>query len=601
MDIADYGLLSDCNTAALVGRDATIDWYCPGRIDAPSVFARLLGPDAGHWTLQPAGDGDADRAYIDGTLVLRTSFTTPSGSIEILDALALTSTDQPHHIGRSVPHVLIRLVRGRSGTVRMTSELVARFDYGMTAPRIERHDDGAVTMRRGPRTLRLRSDADLHVTDHGVTAAFDVSDGAEVGFTLADAPTFGNQPPTDLDAATAISDTIAVWQSWMDLHQGYDGRHRDQVRHSALVLQGLTYQPSGAVVAAATTSLPEQIGGDANYDYRFTWLRDLSMTLQAQWVAACPDEASRYFRWLTTATGRLDDAEPQIMYGIEGERLLTEETLEHLPGYADSRPVRVGNAAWKQRQLDVMGEILNAAHLLRDQLQPLDEDTRAMLVNLADQAAARWNQPDAGMWEARDRHRHYLTSKVLCWVALDRAVRLSELLDAADRVQRWTDTRDEIHRTVRERGWSEHVGAYTGAFGSNHLDASVLLMPIVGFLDATDPRMRATIDRIERTLADGGALRRWKGEPGGFLLTAFWLVECLALAGDLDQAETWFDRAASHANNLGLFSEEIEPDTGRLTGNFPQAFSHVGLINAAWRLTRQARHDSADGEPEPPS
>lgn len=601
MDIADYGMLSDCNTAALVGRDATIDWYCPGRIDAPSVFARLLGPDAGHWTLQPAGDADADRAYIDGTLVLRTSFTTPSGSIEILDALALTATDQPHHIGRSVPHVLVRVVRGRSGTVRMTSELAPRFDYGMTVPRIERHDDGSATIRRGPRTLRLRSDAELHVTDRGVTATFDVSDGDEVGFTLADAPTYGNQPLADLDAATAIRHTIAVWRSWMDLHHSYDGRHRDQVRHSALVLHGLTYQPSGAVVAAATTSLPEQIGADANYDYRFAWLRDLSMTLQAQWVAACPDEASRYFRWLTTATGRLDDTEPQIMYGVEGERLLTEETLDHLPGYADSRPVRVGNAAWKQRQLDVMGEILNAAHLLRDQLQPLDDDTRVMLVNLADQAAARWDQPDAGMWEARDRHRHYLTSKVLCWVALDRAIRLSEMLDAGDRVQRWTDTRDEIHRAVLEQGWSDDVDAYTGAFGSNQLDASVLLMPIVGFLDARDARMRATIDRIEQILAEGGALRRWKSEPGGFLLTAFWLVECLALAGDLDRAETWFDRAASHANDLGLFSEEIEPGTGRLTGNFPQAFSHVGLINAAWRLTRQARHHSAGGEPEPPS
>lgn len=590
MEIADYGMLSDCNTSALVDRDATIDWYCPGRFDAPSVFARLLGPDAGYWSLRPDGHVDIDRTYVDGSLVLRTSFETGSGSVEIVDALALSPTDRPHHIGRAVPHLLARLVRGTSGTVRMTTELCPRFDYGMTVPRMEQDDDGGVTIRRGPLALQLRGDVELDVTDQGVSAMFEVSEGDEVGFTLAETAAYGQRPPTDRNAGTAITDTIAAWRSWMDAHRAYEGRHADLVRHSALVLQGLTYQPSGALVAAPTTSLPEKIGGDNNYDYRFVWLRDLSMTLQAQWVAACPDEASRYFRWLTAATGRLNDAEPQIMYGVEGERLLTEETLEHLPGYADSRPVRVGNGAWKQRQLDVMGEILNAAYLVRDQLDPIDPDTRTLLITLTDHAAERWEQSDAGMWEARDRRRQYVTSKVLCWVAVDRALRLRDLLDPDDdRIERWTRARDDIHRTILERGWSDNTRAYTGAFGSDRLDASVLLMPIVGFLDATEPRMRATIDRIEGTLAEGGAVRRWKGEPASFLLTAFWLVECLALAGDLDRAEDWFHRAAGHANDLGLMSEEIDPDSGRLTGNFPQAFSHVGLINAAWRLTRAKR------------
>ncbi|MDP8930236.1 MAG: glycoside hydrolase family 15 protein [Actinomycetota bacterium] len=568
--------------------------------DATSVFGRLLGSDAGHWSLRADADAELERSYVEDSLVVRTSFTTTTGRVDVLDALALTPGSRGHDIGRSVPHLLARLVRGVHGTVPMSTQILPRFDYGMTAPRIER-EYGAVTMRRGPLTLCLRSEVPLEVSDGGAGATFEVSEGQEVGFTLADARTFGDRPPALLEASDVIDDTVAGWRSWMDLHRSYDGQHSDQVRRSALVLQGLTFQPSGAIVAAATTSLPEAIGGDANYDYRFTWLRDLSMTLQAQWVAACPHEAARYFHWLTTATGSLDDAEPQIMYGVEGEQLLTEETLEHLAGYDDSRPVRVGNAAWKQRQLDVIGEILNAAHLLRDQLDPIDPEIRIMLVRLADQAAARWDQPDAGMWEARDRRRHYLTSKVLCWVALDRAVRLHDLLDAADRVERWSEVRDRIHRTVLDEGWSDDAGAYTGAFGSDRLDASVLLMPIVGFLPATDERMRATIDRIEDELAEGAAVRRWRGEPGGFLLTAFWLVECLALAGDLERAESWFERASGHANDLGLFSEEVEPSTGRLTGNFPQAFSHVGLINAAWRLTRQAGERDSSGEPEPPS
>lgn len=601
MEIADYGFLSDCNTAALVSRDATIEWYCPHRFDAPSVFGRMLDADAGHWALRPEGGFRSERSYVDDTLVLCTRFTTETGVVQVTDALVFEPGSRGHDIGREVPHVLARVVRGLEGEVSLSTELRPRFDYAMTVPRFARVD-GSVEMRRGPVTLRLRADGPLTIDGDRASATFMVEAGDEVGFTLGYGQTFSDIEWPDLAAGSVVADTIAGWRSWVELHHGYEGRHADLVRRSAIVLHGLSYQPSGAVAAAATTSLPERIGGDDNYDYRFTWLRDLSMTLEAQWVAACPDEASRFFAWLTAATGNLEDGrDPQIMYGLGGEQFLTEETLDHLAGFEGSRPVRVGNAAWRQRQLDVMGEILNAAHLLRDQLRPFEDDTRRMLVALADHAAARWEEPDAGMWEARDRHRPYVTSKVLCWVALDRAIRLVDDLDAGDHVDHWREVRERIHATVLEEAWSEETGAFAGAFGSDRLDASVLLMPIVGFLPADDARMRATIDRIEEELSEDWTVRRWRDEPGGFLLTAFWLVECLALAGDVDRAEAWFERTVDHANDLGLMSEEVEPGTGRLTGNFPQAFSHVGLVNAAWRLTRVASEDDGLDQPDPPS
>lgn len=587
MDIADYGLLSDSNTAALVSRDGSIDWYCPARFDAPSVFARLLDPEAGHWSVRPTADAETERGYVGDTLVLRTRFRTSTGTVEVLDALALRPGSRGHDIGLDVPHVLVRLLRGLHGTVTVTSDLRARFDYGLSRPTVRKTGD-CVVFRRGDASLSLRADVPLEVGPGLASATFEVSSGDEIGFTLAHHRTFHDEVPDDDGARELLTATLDGWESWMDLHGGYDGRHVDEVRRSALVLQGLTYQPSGSVVAAPTAGLPEKLGGDDNYDYRFVWLRDLSLTLRAQWIAACPDEPSRFFGWLTAAIGVLDGDAPQILYGVEGERIITEQELDHLAGFAGSRPVRIGNAAWQQRQLDVMGEVLNATHLLRDELGAFDEPTRRLLLELVEHAAERWQQPDAGMWEARDRQRHYVTSKVLCWVALDRAIRLADRLDADDRVGRWRRVREDIHDTVLAEGWSEQAGAYTGAFGSDRLDASVLVMPIVGFLPATDRRMRATIDRIEAELGTDGTVRRWDDDPGGFLLTAFWLVECLALAGESQRAEAWFDRAVAHANDLGLMSEEVDPTSGRLTGNFPQAFSHVGLVNAAWRLTEKA-------------
>lgn len=593
-EIGDYGFLSDSQTAALVDRHGSVDWYCLPRFDSPSVLGRLLGKEAGHWSIRPSGEFRAERGYVGDSLVLRTEFDADGGRVELTDALALGPGSRGHDIGLQVPYVLARRVRGLRGSVRMEMEFAPRFEYGLTVPRLLRTEQGLVA-RGGPVTLHLRTDLPVRTAGGTARASFEVSEGQSVDVSLAYAPSYGGTGPVDLGAHAAIEDTLRAWGSWAELHGSYQGRYPEQVRRSALVLQGLTYQPSGAVVAAATTSLPEIIGKEWNWDYRFAWLRDLSLTLQAQWVAACPDEAERFFAWIAGALGRLEDQPVQIMYGIEGERDLHERTLPHLEGFAGSQPVRVGNDAWRQKQLDVMGEVLDAAHLLREKLGEPGEETRELLLALARRAAETWREPDAGMWEARDKERHYLSSKVLCWVALDRAVDLAPLLGEGADPDHWAEVRDEIHQTVLEEGWSEQAGAYSGAFGSDELDASVLLLPLVGFLPATDEKMRVTIERIEQELGEAGLVRRWASDPSGFLITTFWLVECLALAGEMDRAEKWFEQATGYANDLGLLSEEVDPPTGKLLGNFPQAFSHIGLVNAAWRLSQETSGAPVEG------
>jgi GH15 family glucan-1,4-alpha-glucosidase len=334
------------------------------------------------------------------------------------------------------------------------------------------------------------------------------------------------------------------------------------------------------------------MGGDLNFDYRYAWLRDLSLTMRSLWLAACPDEPGRLFAWLAGSAGHVRDELVQIMYGVEGERDLTEHELEHLAGYRGSAPVRVGNAAWEQDQLDVFGEVLDAAHLLREQLGEFAPPTQQLLVALANRAARTWEQPDAGMWEARDASRHYTSSKVMCWVALDRAVKLAPRLGAGADRDSWVRARDAVREAILDQAWSEKAGAYTGAFGSDDLDASVLVLPLVGFLPARDHRMRATVEAIEDELGEGGLVRRWPSDRSGFLICTYWLVECLALAGEPARARSWFLSATDHANDLGLLSEEADPQSGELLGNYPQAFSHVGLINAAWRLGQPAEDPS---------
>ncbi|MDQ3716604.1 MAG: glycoside hydrolase family 15 protein [Actinomycetota bacterium] len=586
--IADYGFLSDCHSAALVDSGGSVDWWCVPRFDSPSVFGRLLDRDAGHWAIRPVDDFDVERHYVGDSLVLCSVFRTAGGEVTLTDGAALHPGARGHDLGLQSVHTLLRRVEGMRGTVEMEVDFAPRMEYGRTEPHM-RSDEAGVVVRGGPAQLTLTSPVRLRCESGSASGRMMVAAGDIVEFQAAYQPSFGGVAFDEAVRLATLEDTLEAWQSWRQLHQGYEGRFASEVRRSSLVLQGLTYRPSGAIVAAATTSLPERMGGDLNFDYRYAWLRDLSLTTRSLWIAACPDEPARLFDWFANAAGKIGAELFQIMYGVAGERDLSEHTLEHLSGYHDSRPVRVGNQAWTQMQLDVLGEVLDAVHLLRDDLGELDEGLQELLVVLADRAAAGWAEPDAGMWEARDQQRQYVSSKVMCWVALDRAIALADQLGAAADPGRWAIARAEIRAAVLEQAWSARAGAYTGALSSDDLDASVLLLPLVGFLPADDQRMRATIDVIERDLGTGGLVRRWPEDQSGFLICTFWLAECLAMAGDVERAENWFTSAVSYANDLGLLSEMAVPRGGPLLGNFPQAFSHVGLINAAWRITEASQ------------
>jgi GH15 family glucan-1,4-alpha-glucosidase len=587
--IGAYGFLSDCSSAALVSRDGSVDWWCSPRFDSPSVFGRLLGPDAGHWSLAPVSPGSSERAYLADTLVLRTVHTSAGGVVAVTEALALGAGG--HDLGRRGPPMLLRVVQGLSGQVRMATTLAPRPEYGRTEPHWRRIG-GGVEARGGPLTLTCLAPVDWVVRAGAATAEFDVRAGDRVELRLVATPAFGTAPgPGDVagpGGEAGIAGTVESWRSWAAEHTGYDGAYAAEVRRSSLVLQGLTFGPSGAVVAAATTSLPEAVGGHDNWDYRFAWLRDLSFTARALWLAACPSEPNALLDWVTTAIGRLRDETVQIAYGVEGERDLDERRLPHLPGHRGSRPVRVGNAAAQQRQLDVLGEVVDAAALLHDPDRGFPPGTADLVVALADRAADDWTQPDSGMWEARDADRHYTSSKVWCWVALDRAVALAPALGPAADPQRWSAAAGKVRAAVLEQAWSERLGAYAGALGSDRLDASVLLLPLVGFLPVTDERMAATVEVIAAGLGEHGLVRRWDEDRSGFLICTYWLVECLAMAGQADRADALFRLATGHANDLGLLAEEADPGTGAALGNVPQAFSHVGLINAAWRLAHPA-------------
>ncbi|SCG39147.1 glycoside hydrolase family 15 protein [Micromonospora inositola] len=584
--ISDYGFISDCRSGALVSRDGSVDWWCPDRFDSASVFCRLLDPAGGHWRIAPLAASRVERAYRPDTLVLRTVHHTPEGSVAVTDALAAELGARGHQLGMNSPAVLLRVVEGLTGRVRMHLDFAPLPEYGLLTPYLHEQPDGGVLATTGSVALVLRGDGQvLRVDGDRVGHTFEIAAGQTIGFDLAYAPVYG-PPAARLDPVATLAETARAWEAYREAHH-YDGQYIPQVRHSATVLTGLTYARSGAVAAAPTTSLPERTGGDRNYDYRYSWLRDFSMTMDALWVAACPHEASRLFAWAARSIGRIGDAPVPVLFGLEGERDISEHAYPHLRGHAESRPVRIGNDAWRQRQLDVPGEVLAAVWRLHDYLgETFDEELREMVVGLAEQVAAMWRLPDRGMWETRDTERHYLSSKVLCWVALDRAVKLAPRLgDRAD-PRRWAAIRDEIRATVLREGWNDRIGAYTGAFGSAELDASALYLPVVQFLPATDPRMRSTIEMVERELGtDAGLVRRWNNDPAGFVLCSFWLVECLVMTGQRDRARALFEKVLGQANDVGLFAEQIDLRTGAQLGNTPQALSHIGLINAAWRLT----------------
>jgi GH15 family glucan-1,4-alpha-glucosidase len=600
--IADHALLSDRHSAALVNTAGSVEWLSFPRFDSPSVFGRLLGAQAGHWQIQPAGKWHSTRRYLDRTLILETTFTTDTGTVVLTDLLAVGPDNGGHRLGRDVPHLLVRRATCTDGHVEIDVSYEPRPEYGLVMPLLSTVD-GGVTARGGADWLVLTTPLPLDLGRSRGYGRATLHEGDTMHFAL-HRTTLEEVPArvwSQDELAAQIDNTIDAWQSWSALHQSYDGPWADLVHHSGRVLQGLSFQPSGAIVAAATTSLPEGVGGERNWDYRYSWVRDASFTMEALWVAACPDEADDFFAFLATAaaSGIGPDEGLQIMFGIGGEHDLTERELPHLEGWRDSRPVRVGNGAWNQQQIDVYGELLGAAHRLADQLGDIDDDTKRFLAACADTAAASWQEKDQGIWEVRGDPQHFLYSKVMCWVALDRAIALAGLIDAGDRVERWKRTRDEIMETVLRDGWSDEAGAFTQYVGSTALDASNLMMPIVGFLPADDPRMLATIDAIAQRLTDErGLVYRYRteegvdglaGEEGTFLLCTFWLAQALAQSGQVQRARDVFEKAIAFANDVGLLAEEVEPGSGEMLGNFPQAFSHIGLVNAAWAISEAER------------
>src|SRR5215203_3371241 len=504
--INEYAVLSDRHGAALVSRDGSVDWLCCPRFDSPSIFARLLGEDAGHWSVRAPGAVAVTRRYLDRTMVLETTYRTGGGTAVVVDALAMGAGNRGHELGLGAPHLLLRQVICTAGNVEVDVEFSPRPEYGLVIPLLDAVD-GALMATGGPDVLVLSCPATLAVDRSSASGRLRLAQGQGMGFALHHSKRADVERArvwSQAEIAERLDDTVAAWESWSQLHQAYVGPYRDLVHHSGRVLQALSFQPTGAICAAATTSLPEVVGGARNWDYRYSWVRDASFTIEALWVAACPDEAKEFFEFMTaSAAGSLErSGELQVMFGIGGERDLTERELPHLGGWRGSMPVRVGNGAWRQRQLDVYGELLSAVHRLSDRIfdpvgrrvGPLSDpdqwdsapalapSTTRFLVALADTAARRWHEPDQGIWEVRGEPRHFVYSKLMCWVALERATALAERLGAEERIAVWSSLQEQIRDAILRDGWSEDAKAFTQSFGSDDLDASSLMLSLVGFL-----------------------------------------------------------------------------------------------------------------------
>ena len=596
--IADYALLSDCHGSALVSRNGSVDWLCMPRFDSPAVFAGLLDERGGHWSIRPVADATIDRRYLEGTLTLETTFETQRGTLVVTDTLATGPNDEPHghRLGAEAPHALLREVRCTSGGVDVAFHYHPRPEYGLIASLLY-PVDGGITAHGGATTWTLSTELSCEVGQSRLDTSFQLDAGQCRRFALqhANSPVAAPSVWTGSEIDAQLQLTNDAWRHWSSMHQSYDGPWKEQIHHSGRILQALTYYPTGAIIAAPTTSLPEEIGGVRNWDYRYSWVRDASFTLDALWVAACPDEAYKFIDFLAHAalTKIEGHHHMQIVYGIAGEHDLAERTLPHLSGWRDSRPVRVGNDAWHQHQLDVYGALLAAAYRLRDYLEDLDALARRFLVDVVDTAARAWTHPDHSIWEIRSEPRHYLYSKLMCWVAVDRGIQLVDILDATEHVDRWRQVRKQIRQTILNDGWSDHHNAFTQTLNGDDLDAAALVIPMVGFLPGDAPRVVATVDAIEEHLTDDhGLVYRYRsddGLPGSeatFLLCTFWLAQARALAGHPERARQIFERAISHSNDLDLFSEEVDAASSTMLGNFPQAFSHIGLVTAAWAIAQ---------------
>lgn len=589
--IEDYAMIGDCKTAALVSKEGVIDWLCLPRFDSMACFASLLGtPDHGCWRISPSvGSHTSSRAYIDGSLILITRFETEQGVVELVDFMP---------IGLDSSHV-IRIVKGIEGRMSMESHLTVRFDYGVTVPWANKVDNKTIVMIAGPDMLALRSDLECTVENDRVVCAFDIKPGDTITFALSHGPS--HLPPSSIvESERLLQRTKAYWKGWSGRCE-MAGRWTDAVRRSLITLKGLTYDPTGSIVAAVTTSLPERIGGERNWDYRYCWLRDATFTLLALMTAGYEEEAYAWRAWLLRAIAG-EPSQIQIMYGVAGERRLEEWTIPWLQGYEDSAPVRVGNEAAHQLQLDILGEISHAMSIAMEGGLPPIARGLELRTQLLDHLEKTWSQADAGLWEIRGAPQHLTHSKVMAWVAFDRAATYEHRHGNQAREKNYRRIANEIQRSICEHAVDRKRNCFVQAYGSNYLDASLLLIPMVGFLPPDDARIRNTVAEIEQRLMVDGLVLRYETETGvdglpagegAFLACSFWLVENYVLQGRLEEAETLFERLVSLRNDVGLLSEEYDPRDKRQLGNFPQAFSHVALVNAAFSLCRALEKEVA--------
>ncbi|GAA2658406.1 glycoside hydrolase family 15 protein [Streptomyces lunalinharesii] len=592
LPIEQYALIGDFQTAALVGRNGSVDWLCLPRFDSGACFAALLGgPENGHWRIAPAAASEGcctRRAYAADSLVLETLWETGDGTVKVVDFM-------PQRV--TAPEV-VRVVEGVSGSVVMESELRLRFDYGRVAPWVYEADGQHVAVA-GPDSVWLRSRPAVATRGarSGIGSQFAVRAGERVACTLTWHPSHLERPP-ETDPYETLTRTLKGWRQWTGRCR-YDGPYRDAVVRSLITLKALIYRPTGGIVAAPTTSLPEEPGGVRNWDYRYCWLRDATMTLGALLSAGYVEEAASWRSWLLRAAAG-DPEDLQIMYGLAGERRLPEMELPWLSGHVDSRPVRVGNAAVDQLQLDVYGEVINALHVARTSGIPAPQPHAWRLqLSLLAFLESHWREPDEGLWEVRGPRRHFVHSKVMAWVAADRAVRTLEAHPELEGdPERWRRMRDEVHRDVCDRGFDSARGSFTQAYGSADLDAATLLIPQLGFLPGDDPRVTGTVDAVRAALSHDGLVRRYSttggpadgvpGTEGTFLICSFWLADALRLTGRVDEATALFERLLRLRNDVGLLAEEYDPLARRHLGNFPQAFSHIGLVATALGLERAA-------------